>query len=127
MHSASVFNSPVVTIAVGPNKVAYFVHEQALARAKAGLFFNRACTNGFREAQTRYLELPEDDPGAFEVFAEWLYGTCWLGEIEAVGNMLFEYSPPQLLRNYIFAHKYLVRGLQDNITSEMYDRMQAEY
>lgn len=97
------------------------MHEQVLAKREAGRFFNRVFTNGFQETQTRYLELPEDDPDAFDVFLKWLYGSYRTGNIEAFTELFRDCDGTQLIRYYILAHKYLIDGLQDHIISALYD------
>lgn len=129
MRSDSIFNSQVVTILVGPNKTQYFVHEQALARAEAGEFFNKIFTNGFKEEHTKCLELPEDDADAFRGFVAWLYSEC-VSPVAASGstaNFVARQGadPDRLLRIYILAHKYMITKLQDVVVSKMYDRMQS--
>ncbi|ROW17054.1 hypothetical protein VPNG_01272 [Cytospora leucostoma] len=119
--SVFIFGPPVVTVAVGPNKIQFPVHRRALQQTQAGQFFNRAFNNGFRESDNGNLELPEDDPDIFNHFLKWLYNSC-TGPV-VPGELIKACDNPQALRMYIFADKYLIFDFQDFIISELYDRM----
>lgn len=57
---------------MGPDKTKFTLHEQVLSEAAENSFFHAAFNNGFKEAATGYLELPEDDPAVFETFVRWV-------------------------------------------------------
>lgn len=120
VHSVFNFDPPVVTVVVGPDKTQFAVHKQALEQTQAGQFFSRAFSNGFRESHDGKLELPADDPDAFNHFVQWLYNSC-TGAVHA--GLIEGCDNPQALRLYIFAHKYLIPELQDLIVFVMFDRV----
>ncbi|KUI67324.1 hypothetical protein VM1G_03299 [Cytospora mali] len=119
--SDSIFNSPIVTIALGPKKVRFLVHEKVLEQA--GQLLNKTVSDGFQEAHNKYIELPDDDADVFEVLVKWMYGSCV--NPSANKDLLCESYARKLIRLYILAYKYMVDGLQDNIMSEMYDQMEV--
>ncbi|KUI58638.1 hypothetical protein VP1G_05927 [Cytospora mali] len=117
----SIFNSPIVTIALGPKKVRYLVHEKVLEQA--GQLLNKTVPDGFPETHNKYIELPDDDADVFEFLVKWLYGSCV--NPSANKDLLCKSYACKLVQLYILAHKYMIDGLQDDIMSEMYDQMQV--
>ena len=60
------------TVLVGPNE-AKFMLPKALLTDRGGDFFKKALNGSFAEATSSILPLPEDDPGAFKLFIEYLF------------------------------------------------------
>ena len=66
-------SAPMVTLKVGNASTGIFsfqVHEPLLCKLK---FFKAALQGGFKEASTRVIEMPEDDPVAMASSVEFLY------------------------------------------------------
>lgn len=93
----------IITILVGPDEVAFLVHDMLLCAHSA--FFQAACQGAgqFKETQERIVRLPEEDPAQFEEVIQWLYtqslqhvtdglGNPTSGEVEEIDA---EQEPPQ--------------------------------
>ncbi|CZT11833.1 uncharacterized protein RCO7_07477 [Rhynchosporium graminicola] len=61
----------MVTTHVGPEKVAWLLHEAVLCNASK--FFKDAFQGGFSETLTKTTHLVEDDPAVFEKFVDYVY------------------------------------------------------
>ncbi|KAK6497845.1 hypothetical protein TWF481_012244 [Arthrobotrys musiformis] len=60
-----------VKVIVGEDRLQYDLHRAIICLQST--FFEAACKEGFIEGNTREIELPDIDPGAFEIVATWLY------------------------------------------------------
>ncbi|KUI67055.1 hypothetical protein VM1G_03301 [Cytospora mali] len=116
----------IVTIYVGPpqKRYRYTVHENLLSVKSE--FFRASFRRGFRESKDGVLELPEDEPRAFELFVGWIYSQP-LHMLNA--SHLKVLRPPDgknitirdYLHLYVFASKYLMEDLQDEVVDIVYD------
>ncbi|KKY17619.1 putative btb poz domain containing protein [Diplodia seriata] len=79
------FLGRIVTIEVGTAPaVKFFVHEALLCYYSA--FFHKALHGHFKEAETKEISLPEDDPDEFKMAVHWLYS----GEVDGKYHGSFE-------------------------------------
>lgn len=76
----------------------------------------------FREAKSRTLGLPEDDPVVFERFQLWLYTNSVLEKAETVKDI----SYMQLVNLYIFADIRGISDLQNAIIDHIIDKESLE-
>ncbi len=65
--------SKVVNVLVGAGHSKFVVHKDLLTSKSE--FFRAALTGDWEESKSQEVQLPEDDPAAFEMFAHWLYFT----------------------------------------------------
>ncbi|CAD0090540.1 unnamed protein product [Aureobasidium mustum] len=65
------YNTHMVTIEVGAIKEHFVVH-QSLLCAKSQ-YFNKALSGSFKEATTRFVQLPDVSPILFRIFVAWIY------------------------------------------------------
>lgn len=112
----------MVTIRVGTPPIESIVHEEILKTATDSKFFQVAFNNGFKETQTGILELPEDDPKAFRVLLNWVYGTA-TGFIKCEKKSFFQaMDTSTLLKLYVLASKYAMDTLHDAIITHLWWR-----
>jgi len=71
LRSTSTLTSPIVTFTVGKEGRLFAAHEDVLA---ASPFFAAACRGQFRsEAQSKRIDLPDEEPEIFSCVLEYLY------------------------------------------------------
>ncbi|KAF7949360.1 uncharacterized protein EAE97_002869 [Botrytis byssoidea] len=93
----------LVTITIAKEKQKFTLHKQLLCESVE--YFRAAFSaGGFRESQTSSMDMPEDDPEAFELFIHWLYR----GEVRRATELT---DIDQFLQLYIFAEKLCLNGL----------------
>jgi hypothetical protein len=63
----------MVTIYVGPERKDFIVHKKLLC--ESAQFFKGALTRDFEEAHKGEIVMPEDSPGAFSLYVDWIYRT----------------------------------------------------
>lgn len=69
------FEPDLYTLIAGPQQASFPVHKEKLIQSPV---FKRMINSGFNEAQTRTIDLPEDDPRTLSLFVEYLYrGDYW--------------------------------------------------
>ncbi|KAL8876562.1 MAG: hypothetical protein Q9198_005270 [Flavoplaca austrocitrina] len=103
---------PIVTLVIGPNHKAYYVHHGLLCDRSS--YFRAALQGQFQEAQANRIEFPEEDETTFEIFIRWLYGskfevaTTSAGLRQAVTVMGFarRIVLPELHNDFINAVRY---------------------
>ncbi|KAG7004695.1 hypothetical protein G7Y79_00024g056450 [Physcia stellaris] len=61
----------IVQLKVGPKKQLFHIHKGLLCSAAA--YFRAALEGGFKEAREQKIQMPEEDPAAFQRFQLWLY------------------------------------------------------
>lgn len=98
-----------VTLIAGESKTAFQLHEERLFEASS--CFKAAFTSNFKESSERTMTLPEDDVGAFEDFAHWLY-TRGFEILPEPPDAMFM-AP---LKLFVLADKYHVIDLKNIIT-----------
>lgn len=127
---------------VGPNKQSWMLHEYLLCDRVD--FFRKAFQGGFKEATTKEIHLEEDDPGAFGLFVEWLYGSSILmiehrvndscieayqdlNQTRSTSNKLTRWRHLEVwCRLYIFAGKLGLKDIQREIVN-IYDGNKDEW
>lgn len=112
----------MVTFIVGSPPTKFIVHEEVLKAASESQFFRVAFNNGFKETETGELDLPEDDPQAFQVLLQWVYGTatgCLVGERKAFFQKV---TMPNLLKLYTLASKYMMDPLHDAVITHLWSQ-----
>ncbi|KPM42130.1 hypothetical protein AK830_g4387 [Neonectria ditissima] len=62
--------SPIVTLTVGRDGRLFAAHEDVLRQSP---FFEAALRSGYRDAQSRRISLPDEEPEAFSALLEYLY------------------------------------------------------
>jgi len=62
--------SPIITLVVGKEQRLFAAHEDVLCLSP---FFAAACRGRFREAFTKRISLPDEDPAVFSCVLEYLY------------------------------------------------------
>jgi len=89
------------------------VHQTVLCKSPV---FERFCTSGLRESQTRCIELPEDDPTVVGHLIDFLYLGYYL-TCPLTGDGLVNL----LAKIYIAADKYMVHGLKELVVQHLED------
>jgi hypothetical protein len=101
------------------------VHENLLSEASD--FFRKALNGNFKEASDGVMELPEDDPNAFELFVRWLYGKA----LAPASTILTapdgkKVTIQDYLRLYVLASKLMMEDLENttcDIAHEFYNNL----
>ena len=128
MSSSSVFQSPVITILVGPKEANFIAHQDVLTKYT---YFRRCLGGGFPEGKSKEIKMPEDDPTTFACVLEFIYfGTipynldektsmvCYYqdhasqAEIEAAATKICTASRG-LIKVYRLADKLCIEGLMN--------------
>ena len=102
----------IVIILLGPNQQKFGVHKNLICASSK--YFNSAFNDGFAEAQSGVIKLPELEPKLFDFFYRWLYSAPRL-----VGETLYKRAPDTdrqpdelLLTLYRLADYLLVPGMK---------------
>ncbi|KAI9832009.1 MAG: hypothetical protein M1819_004553 [Sarea resinae] len=66
----STLTSPIITLVIGREQRLFAAHEDVLSLSP---FFKAACRGQFLEANTRRVDLPDEEPEAFSCVLEYLY------------------------------------------------------
>ena len=83
-------------------------------------FFDAALNGNFAEASAKAVDLPEDDPKAFEVWATWLsLGKCRL----PFDNGGFDLTP---VRAWNLGEKFACPAFKDHVMSQLLDWFDAD-
>jgi len=105
---------PTVTLRVGNAKVPFQVHLGILCDASP--VFNAAFHGGFSEGLKRSMNLPEDDPEAFELLVQWLYlKTYNIPQFVGKPHDDDQIGFMHLARLYVAADKYGIIGLMKDV------------
>ena len=107
-----------VTLLVGPDKVAYRVHQSILCSTSK--VFKAAFTSNFQEASDKSMSLVEEDMEAVECMIQWLY----TGKIEAVTPVSDDTSDKcywQLAKLNTLADKYSLISLKNGIIDLLFE------
>ena len=100
--------SPTVCIVVGCDKTKYILHKSLICHYSS--YSKGAFEGRFQEAETKNLNLEEDEPEIFEMFARALYSGLLLTSIHLDSTKCFD-----LLKLWILADKLLVPKLKNHI------------
>ena len=65
------FGNKIVTIYISKKREEFTIHSKLICKYVD--FFSKACVGPFQEGQDDIMYLPEDVPGVFALFVEWLY------------------------------------------------------
>ncbi len=96
-------SADIILIIVGKQKAKFGVHKKVLVRSSA--FFEGCFRARMKEAEENTVILPEDDPEAFEIVVDWMYG----------GRSLQGHLYDTLVISYLLADKLFMRDLQNAI------------
>ena len=117
------FRAELFTLIVGPQQTAFAVHQEKLYQSPV---LKRMCNSGFIEAQTKTMNLPDDEPRKVSLFIEYLYrGEYWPfkgAEFEAYRSKHEDQRAIQMRREaelYCFAAMYQLEDLQDLAVKKM--------
>ncbi len=117
------FRAELFTLIVGPQQTAFAVHQEKLYQSPV---LKRMCNSGFIEAQTKTMNLPDDEPRKVSLFIEYLYrGEYWPfkgAEFEAYRSKHEDQRAVQMQRQaelYCFAAMYELEGLQQLAVEKM--------
>ncbi|THV48588.1 hypothetical protein BGAL_0239g00100 [Botrytis galanthina] len=101
LNLGKVLGNELVTITIGKEKQKFTLHKRLLCES---VEYFRAAFSGFRESQSSSMDMPEDNPEAFELFIHWLYR----GEVRSATKLT---DVDQFLQLYIFAEKLCLNEL----------------
>lgn len=115
--SCSCLGTDLVKLYVGPKRKEFGVHKSLLC--KSSHFFDAALNGPYIEGQEGKMYLPEDDPGAFSLYVEWLYrGSIRQGNTEQHLHDLYDL--------YLLAEKICLIKLK-NLTMDSIQNMAWQY
>ncbi|KAK5456926.1 hypothetical protein LTS15_004706 [Exophiala xenobiotica] len=103
--------SPMITVYVGEEKTSFYVHEEVLRSQSP--FFDKCLSSGMKEQHTKTIELPEDDPQAFEHVVAFMYG----GVLDVQTKVLTDWKFAVL--TYILADKLCMLRMQNIIADHL--------
>ncbi|KAL9073492.1 MAG: hypothetical protein Q9161_002913 [Pseudevernia consocians] len=109
---------PFVTFYVGPNKVAFHVHQDLLFDASPVL--KAAFSGNFQEASERSMSLPEEDKDSVGRMIQWLY-TRKFELTTPVSKKTSQECYMQLAMLNTLADKYDIFLLKNHIVDELFD------
>ncbi|KAK3379109.1 hypothetical protein B0T24DRAFT_610717 [Lasiosphaeria ovina] len=116
---ARAFGGRIVTIFVGVDRVKFTIHENLISESSP--FFKAAFRGEFGE-RNGVLELPDDDPDAFELFVGWLYGKAQSKSYTiADGPIDWDIEAMTFLNLYILSKKYFNEDLSNNAIDLAYE------
>jgi hypothetical protein len=105
-HRRHVSSSTIkVTVGSPPNEVTRFIHKSLLTERSE--YFEACFSQPMLESQTEHVQLPEDDPDAFDCFIGWIY----------TGSILPGLDHTALIKAYTLTDKLMVSDydIQDKI------------
>lgn len=119
-HFPSFVDEPTIVLHVGEAKAAFRIHRKLICDASA-MFRSVFLGNGtFAETEDQSMTLPEDDIETVTRFVQWLYGQDYeLAPTTDASNTKKCYE--QLARLYVFADKYGVDLLHNEIIDKLFD------
>ena len=117
--SHSLINVPMVVLYVGEPKSTLYVHRDLICNASPVFASAFLGSGGFIESTEQSMTLTDEDVGTVARFSQWLY----TGDYDLVGYDNFRDTQArymQLAKLYVFADKYDVINLQNNITGKLF-------
>ncbi|OCK86815.1 uncharacterized protein K441DRAFT_649705, partial [Cenococcum geophilum 1.58] len=115
----------IVTIEVGQEKKAHYIHEDLLAHCSG--YFRAVFTGSFKEAEEKQLHLEDVTGETFDVFVDWLYQRNLPGQKESHyaedkdgeehGSFLDQH---EIIKIHIFADRYDIPDLQRDTIDTMF-------
>ncbi|KAL9128009.1 MAG: hypothetical protein Q9217_003235, partial [Psora testacea] len=103
----SIYSQGFVRVIVGPDKTTFTLHRGLLCRCFK--YFNALLNGAFMESSNDIVELPEEDPGVFEIVHMWLYTSQLAHSVDGKDRPC---SFLQLVNLYIFGDKFHSEGLR---------------
>ncbi|KAF7922965.1 hypothetical protein EAE99_007156 [Botrytis elliptica] len=103
LNLGKVLGNELVTITIGKEKRKFTLHKQLLCES-VEYFRGAFSVGGFQESHSSCMDMPEDDPEAFELFVHWLYR----GEVRRATKCT---DSVQFFQLYIFAEKLCLNEL----------------
>ncbi|QDS71371.1 hypothetical protein FKW77_002595 [Venturia effusa] len=103
-RSLTVGFDKTIEVRVGPTKQSFHLHESSLTRSSDS--FKAALRNPMTKAATREIDLPEESPDAFNIYAEWLYGGS-LPTNQTVSDIGLQSSPHFLIEPYLLGERLM--------------------
>jgi hypothetical protein len=101
----------------------FVVHKSHLMAVSP--YFSNALDGRFSDAESKSLSLDDDtDPDVFQTFLEWLYSRRLLAANGA--EDCYSHSYGELIELYIFADRYDIPKLRDDIMSLVWKRFRGE-
>ncbi|KAF7929325.1 uncharacterized protein EAE98_005244 [Botrytis deweyae] len=97
LNLGKVLGNELVTITIGKEKQKFTLHKQLLCES-VDYFRGAFSVGGFQESHSSCMDMPEDDPEAFELFLHWLYR----GEVRRATKLT---DIDQFLKLYVFSEK----------------------
>lgn len=110
-----------VDLFVGPNRVPVTLHKDRLLQVSP--FFKAAFTSNFQEGLKQTMNLPDEDVGTIEVFAQWLYTQHYAITSTFAPDEKRSKRLDQPISLYIFAEKYQMLSLKQLLLRELYDSL----
>ncbi|TGO15881.1 hypothetical protein BTUL_0034g00020 [Botrytis tulipae] len=111
LNLGKVLGNELVTITIGKEKQKFTLHKQLLCESVE--YFRAAFSaGGFRESQNSSMDMPEDNPEAFELFIHWLYR----GEVRRATKLE---DIDQFFQLHIFAEKLCLNELANKTMDEI--------
>ncbi|KAI4250269.1 MAG: hypothetical protein L6R42_008785 [Xanthoria sp. 1 TBL-2021] len=116
-YKLSFYNSPMVTLKVGSDRLPFYVHQNLLCEHSP--FFAAALNGPFKESAGS-IQFTEDNVEAFERLIQWLYKrdfkTSPIGNTQVTANRYRE-----LVQLYILADKFDMPLLRNHIMTLLFD------
>ncbi|KAJ9655667.1 hypothetical protein H2201_008747 [Coniosporium apollinis] len=106
------FAGPMIRVDVGPDRKAFFVHEQLLRNVSR--FFDAVTRNDWKESTERVVPLPVDDPDVFSLFVGWLYN-CKFSTKNDVGGAEGNREYVMLAKLYVLGDKLQATGFKHSV------------
>ena len=102
-----------MTVGAKRNRKTWYLPKKVLTHCSP--FFNAALNGNFAEANSKVVDLPEDDPVAFEIWATWLsLGKC--DSLQEYGGNDHSY-----VRAWVLGDKLVCPAFQDNVMFQFLD------
>ena len=113
--------SPMSTVVVGKEcKATYLVHQAVLSKSPV---VSAMCRQPFHEAETKRIELPEDDPVAIGRLLNYLYcSEYWVDKSLGIEEKVETWGDA-----YLLARKYQIDALQEYVMDEMTTNVKEDY
>lgn len=108
----------IVSLHVGKEKPPFQVHKSILSDASP--FFDAAFNGSFSESVTHSMDLPDEDPEAFEALLQWIYFRTY--EIPPFDSARRDAraSYMKLARLYVSADKFQMTALKNEVIDRWY-------
>lgn len=116
-NTGNSFGGPIVTACVGEEGQPFHVHEQRLCDRSP--FFTKAFQKEWKEGQERTIPLPDDDPGVFDLYVQWIYRGQIFSRMPRAEFRLLDREMELLIDAYIFGEKIQDSNYQDAVLDSL--------